>query len=90
MIEVEQNYVHSFCRRNKDLLNQSDLAGCFYCRKIFVAKEVKKFVDVNGQTALCPYCGVDSVIPGICIALTCDLLEEMSKFWFGIGEKTNG
>ena len=46
------------------LVNKSTKCGCFYCGKIFEASEVIEWViDRNGDTALCPYCMIDSVLP---------------------------
>ncbi len=48
----------------KEIL-ESDLCSCFYCLKIFKPKEVLEWIDDDnpkGQTALCPSCGIDSVI----------------------------
>ena len=36
--------------------------GCYNCIEVFKGKEVEHFVD-SGKTALCPKCGIDSVIP---------------------------
>jgi hypothetical protein len=38
--------------------------------------------DKNGATALCPFCGVDSVLPDNTIDLSEELLNEMHKVWF--------
>lgn len=35
--------------------------GCFYCLKIFDGIAIADWVD-HGQTALCPHCGIDSII----------------------------
>ncbi len=46
--------------RNKDFLHTN--AGCYYCLNTFEVKKIKEWTD-NGKTALCPFCGVDAVIP---------------------------
>ena len=36
----------------------------FYCNRIFDAEKIHEWIDdENGQTAVCPFCGIDSVIP---------------------------
>src|SRR5436189_5299614 len=44
----------------------STLCGCFYCRTTFKPAQITEWVDGRadgqGQTALCPECGIDSVI----------------------------
>ena len=53
--------VHEHSRRNRAELKQSQKCGCFSCCRIYDATEVEDYVD-GGETALCPYCCVDSVI----------------------------
>jgi hypothetical protein len=39
--------------------------------------------DKRGQTALCPKCGIDSVLGDACgYPLTEDLLSRMHQYWF--------
>ena len=67
---------------NSSHVAKSKKCGCYYCCGIFDAKEVKSFID-EGETALCPVCGVDAVIPGSIIEnLTSELLSELKKYWF--------
>lgn len=50
---------------NKQEILQSEICGCFYCLKIFKPAEIVEWVDEDapkGLTAMCPYCGMDSVI----------------------------
>lgn len=50
---------------NRKALEEAGICGCYHCGKIFpYTKEIPEeyFVD-NGQTLICPYCGIDSVIP---------------------------
>ena len=45
-------------------------------------KEIKDWVD-GGKTALCPYCGIDSVIPDTEeYPLTTAFLKKMYHVWF--------
>lgn len=46
---------------NREKIEHTDLCGCFYCKKTFQPNEIKQWTD-EGQTAICPKCGVDSVI----------------------------
>lgn len=49
---------HSF--QNAKELEYSKLCGCFYCLKIYSSKIINEYTE--DKTAVCPYCGVDSVI----------------------------
>jgi hypothetical protein len=50
---------HAFQQREE--LEHSDGCGCFYCFTTFPTSEIKTWVDGN-RTAICPNCGMDSVI----------------------------
>ena len=52
---------HEHSANNKSALKQDDLCGCFYCLKIFNPNEISEWTD-KGKTAMCPYCGIDSII----------------------------
>ena len=42
-------------------IEQSARCGCFSCFRMFVTTDIRAWIDKN-QTALCPRCGIDSVI----------------------------
>jgi hypothetical protein len=42
-------------------IDQSAQCGCFSCFRRFQSAEIRTWIDKN-QTALCPRCGLDSVI----------------------------
>ena len=66
---------------------QSILCGCFHCMSTFDPGEINDWTDQNnplGPTALCPKCGIDSVIgssSGFPVSDT-DFLSQMNKYWF--------
>jgi len=73
---------HQHCRKNRAELERSEMWGCFYCERIFAPTTVEEWVD-GGQTAMCPYCGIDSVIGSAAgIDLTPEFLRKMNDFWF--------
>ena len=60
---LEAAHKHSIFNRTE--IVQSKLCGCFYCLQIFKPDEVIAWTDEEdprGLTALCPHCGIDSVI----------------------------
>jgi hypothetical protein len=66
----------------------STLCGCFYCRKFFEPREIEDWTDFDdkgvGMTALCPRCGIDSVLRSISgFPLTESFLGQMNNRWFG-------
>ncbi|MGI9426723.1 MAG: cytoplasmic protein [Hyphomicrobiaceae bacterium] len=66
--------------------------GCFYCEKIFRPADIKDWTDTEcseipgdtaKQTALCPHCGIDSVIGDRSgFEITAQFLRDMNKAWF--------
>lgn len=72
---------HELCRNNKDVLNKTDKCGCFYCLRQFAPSEIKEYIRKGEETALCPYCNIDAVLPG---EYSKEFLEEMYEYWFKI------
>jgi hypothetical protein len=52
---------HKHSSRHRAEIEASERCGCFFCFRSFASVEIKTWIDAN-QTALCPRCGVDSVI----------------------------
>jgi len=73
---------------------KSKICGCFYCLEFFSPSDIKEWIDElldgsrgPGQTALCPKCGIDSVLPDkLDCVLDLKLLEAMNREYFS--EKT--
>jgi hypothetical protein len=47
--------------KHRDELEASNRCGCFSCFRTFTTAEIKSWIDAK-QTALCPHCGIDSVL----------------------------
>lgn len=45
-------------------LEKAHVAGCYFCLSVFAPRTVVEFVD-DRDTAVCPHCGIDSVLPGV-------------------------
>lgn len=70
---------HVFCTNHRgDLQGQ---CGCFYCKQTFSASEIDRWID-DGKTALCPKCGIDSVLPASKTRTDPEFLEVMNEHWF--------
>lgn len=69
--------------KNKETLHRASVCACYYCRKEVAFTCIKDWTD-NGLTALCPHCGVDSVISGDDFPISDPkFLEELNlaAFW---------
>jgi hypothetical protein len=78
---------HQHCSFHLNEIVESTFCGCFYCLSIFKPAEIVEWTDENdarGKTALCPRCGIDSVI-GDKAGFPIDdelFLKEMYHYWF--------
>lgn len=74
--------LHKCATYNRKDIQQSDTCGCFYCKNIFYAGDITEWTD-NGETAICPHCGVDSVI---CnkkeYTITPEDLDLLNRYYF--------
>ncbi|MEI6221952.1 MAG: cytoplasmic protein [bacterium] len=76
--------VHKMSSWHKAMLMEAKIYGCFYCLTITTLEQnpIKDWCD-EGQTALCPRCGIDAIIPQhTTYLLTPDLLQAMNNYWF--------
>jgi hypothetical protein len=73
---------HRHCSNHRAEVMSSSKCGCFYCEKTFQPAEIVEWVD-DGKTAVCPKCGIDSVIGSASgFPLTQAFLNEMNGYWF--------
>lgn len=66
-------------------LSESPKCGCFYCQSVFETSEIIDWTDEQderGKTALCPNCGVDSVLSDKLPIDDKDFLKAMNKKYF--------
>ena len=79
---------HRHSIRHRDEIDASGVCGCFYCLAIFQPNDIKGWVDQTelspaGATALCPRCGIDSVIGSASgYPITEPFLRDMRSHWF--------
>ena len=76
---------HKFSRRHRASIERRAICGCFYCVEVFNPKHVyiKEWID-GGTTALCPLCGIDSVLSTVDEPRAADehFLQAMHDAWF--------
>jgi hypothetical protein len=82
--ELNAFYSHSI--RNEESILKSNLFGCFHCISILAATDIKlseMMVEKDGvKTAICPICGIDSVLGDASVEITAELLEKMNGLYF--------
>ena len=67
---------------HKTALEASEMAACYECLQVFPVAEISEFTDA-GETALCPFCGIDAVLPDTAgYPFTQEMLEALHEYWF--------
>ena len=91
-IELTPEYLlmyHQLSDHHRASIKPGTLCGCFCCKKVFDPAEhpIKEWID-GGATALCPICGIDSVISSADLpeAIEPAFLQRMNERWFGDAE----
>lgn len=84
--------VHHYSAGHRHMIERAGMCGCFYCGAIFPSHEIDTWCDdpddgvsaTAGTTALCPRCGIDSVLPDNIPAavLNAELLAAMRAHFF--------
>ncbi len=87
MKRIEYETAHQYSANHRQQLLDSKVCGCFYCLATFLPSEISEWVDEDeegvGQTALCPKCGIDSVIGDKSgVSITEGFLRGMNQVWF--------
>lgn len=80
-----EDYVeaHKYSSNHKNQLLLDEKCGCFYCLSIFSPDEILEWVRDYSGTAICPYCGIDSVIgESSGYSITIEFLKKMKEYWF--------
>ena len=80
----ELNVFYSHSIRNEESILKSDSCGCFHCISIFPAIDIKEtVVEKDGfKTAICPICGIDSVLGDASVEISAELIESMNEYYF--------
>lgn len=78
---------HKRSSNHRDEIEQSEKCGCFHCLSIFTPKLIDEWIDEDkkgiGTTAMCPECGIDSVIGSKSgYPIEKEFLKKMSELWF--------
>ncbi len=83
--------IHRYCSHHRPLLERSSHAGCISCGASFAPAEIREWVrDDAGapgsdaaETAKCPRCGVDAVLPSAApVSLDARTFRALQAYWF--------
>lgn len=84
MDEAQLKAAHEHSWKHRSEIQSSGACACFFCLSTFAPSEISEWID-NAQTAMCPRCGIDSVIgdaSGLPI-LEAGFMDEMANHFFG-------
>lgn len=73
LLELHKKSIH-----NKEEFLKQGNGGCFFCFETVDYAQVDEWWD-KGTTAVCPYCSIDSIIPGLTDK---NILEKLFERWF--------
>lgn len=75
---------HNGSSRHKKEILSGFLCSCFYCEQIFTPDKITEWIDEpdDEQTAICPNCGIDSILSSDYPITDKDFLKEMNNYWF--------
>ncbi|WFL78608.1 cytoplasmic protein [Altererythrobacter arenosus] len=85
---------HRLSATNRTLVSESKECGCFHCESVFSSSRIDEWIEeTQGSyseapdpfTAVCPDCGIDSVLGDACLYPVTDpaFLHAMRLHWFG-------
>jgi len=83
LMEPDHIAAHKFSSNHKSDLRKDGVCGCFYCLETFDPRAITDWVPDKSGTAICPYCGIDSIIgesSGYPIAT--EFLKRVRDHWF--------
>jgi len=73
---------HRHSQYHREEIEASETCGCFYCLEIFAPSTITRWTDKD-TTAICPKCGIDSVIGNESqYPITVEFLTLMRDSWF--------
>ena len=65
---------------NRETIKDDTHCGCYFCLSTFKGSDIEEWTDEEGSyTALCPHCGIDSVLPDITDS---EALSRGLEMWF--------
>jgi hypothetical protein len=89
-MNLNYNKLHFECGWHEDSILKSKNCGCFHCVEIYPSTDIVEWMDESetcprgkGKTAVCPRCGIDSVLPDFTVpGLDIAMLKLMHSEYF--------
>jgi len=75
--------VAGLSKNNREKIKENGRCGCYYCVSVFKGDKITQWTNI-GETALCPNCVIDAVIPN---ETNIDFLWKAHTYWFNESKK---
>jgi len=74
---------HRFSSNHREKILKDSVRVCFDCLSIFSPAQIEEWVEDICGTAICPHCGIVSIIgESSGYPITQELLTTMRDYWF--------
>lgn len=76
---------HKSSFKNKLEILRSENCACFYCKNIYLSSLITEWIDdgiLGNETAKCPKCGIDAVLPDRLPISDSNFLSQMNRQYF--------
>lgn len=84
-MNAKEDFLRAYqsCSNNRKAIEVDSQCACYKCQSTFHPSEISQWLpDACDETALCPRCGSDSVLPKSAgYPLDPDFLTAMNDFW---------
>ena len=77
---IAYQWTHRTTSNNFDAVDEKG-GNCAHCEQQVLPRTIVKTCD-SGKTALCPYCGVDSIVPFSAVDWSLISIAELREEWF--------
>lgn len=74
----EMERLHTLSWNHREQIKKDKFAGCFACQQICFSASIVEWT--KDGTAICPKCGIDSLLPGRHCSEK--ILKDMHNYWF--------
>jgi len=83
----DANDAVKFSIHNRAEINDDTKCGCYFCLRVCIGSEIEEWVDISCDTAICPHCNIDSLLPNITDENLLQLAHE--KYFTGKSNENN-
>ncbi|MBP6574018.1 MAG: hypothetical protein KA230_06200 [Flavobacteriales bacterium] len=78
------SHAHAKTMANRKDLEATQRCGCIRCERVIHPTLIIDWIpDQRGDTAECPFCGIDAILPvGVGFPVTAEFISQMKRAYF--------